>query len=300
VLENDFWRVGLLPQTGMSTAFAQIKLGGRWVDFMRPTPESSYGKAAECASFVTIPWSNRLKAAAFRFQGTSYALRPNCVDGTAIHGVAREHPWRVETSDATSLHATFAWNASDAGRFPFPFTATLTIQLDGRRVTTTTSIKNDGTSPMPAGFGHHPYFQRALASRSDAVLLTIPCDGCFELEQKMPSSSPVAVEPRVDFRAPRPPGVQPIDDCLTWRHVKEPIRFHYEQSKTAILLFADDVFENVILYVPEGKSFFAVEPVTNANDGFNLFDRGVEGSGVLVLEPGGQRAGAFTLVQEDP
>jgi aldose 1-epimerase len=41
-----------------------------------------------------------------------------------------------------------------------------------------------------------------------------------------------------------------------------------------------------------------VEPVTNANDGFNLFENGIEGSGVFALAPGEQRGGVFTLVQE--
>jgi aldose 1-epimerase len=298
VLQNEFWSVGFLPQTGMSTAFARIKVGDRWVDFMRPTPEPDFGEAPSCASFVTIPWSNRIKDAVFWFRGKSHALRSNCVDGTAIHGVARDYPWHVERADASSLHASFVWREAGAERFPFPFTAQLMMRLEGRRFTTWTSIKNDAQSPIPAGFGHHPYFQRALASSSDTVLLRIPCEGYFELDQKLPSSSPVAVEPRVDFRTLRPPGPQAIDDCLTRRDFTEPIRFFYKESKTAVLLVADDIFKNVVLYVPTGEPFFAVEPVTNANDGFNLFDRGVEGSGVFVLDPGEQRGGVFTLVQE--
>jgi aldose 1-epimerase len=298
VLENEFWRVGFLPQTGMSTAFAQIKVNGCWVDFMRPTPESDYDAPSKCSSFVTIPWSNRIKDAVFRFRGRSYMITSNCVDGTAIHGVARDYPWYVEDVDSRSLHATFTWTEAGAKRFPFPFTAQIKIRLDGRRFTTWTSVQNDGDVSMPAGFGHHPYFKRALTSSSDTVLLKIPCEGYFELEQKMPSSSPVAIEPRVDFRTLRPPGMQAIDDCLTERDFTEPIRFHYKESKTSVLLLADDTFKNVVLYVPEGEPFFAVEPVTNANDGFNLFERGIAGSGVFALGPGEQRGGVFTLVQE--
>jgi aldose 1-epimerase len=298
VLENEFWRVGFLPQTGMSTAFAQIKVGDRWVDFMRPTPESDYGAASKCASFVTIPWSNRIKGAAFRFRGRSYVLSSNCVDGTAIHGVARDYPWYVEHADSGSLQASFTWREAGAQRFPFPFTAQLMMRLDGRRFTTWTSVQNDGDVSMPAGFGHHPYFRRALTSPSDTVLLKIPCEGFFELEQKLPSSSPIAVEPRVDFRTLRPPGGQSIDDCLTGRDFTAPIQFHYQESETAVLLLADDIFKNVVLYVPQGEPFFAVEPVTNANDGFNLFENGIEGSGVFALGPGEQRGGVFTLVQE--
>jgi len=298
VLENEFWSVGLLPGTGLSTAFARVNLGGRWVDFMRPTPQAEYGDASNCASFVTIPWSNRIKDAVFRFRGRSYALRSNCVDGTAIHGVARDYPWHVRSADARSLRASFTWHDEGGERFPFTFTAEIVVRLEGERFSTWTSVKNDGKTSMPAGFGHHPYFQRALASPSDNVLLRVPCSGRFELVDKLPSSGPVDVEPHVDFRAPRPLGAQPIDECLTRREFAEPIRFFYGESNTVIALVADDVFENVVLYAPEGQPFFAVEPVTNANDGFNLFDRGIGGSGVFVLDPGERREGAFTLMLE--
>jgi len=47
--------------------------------------------------------------------------------------------------------------------------------------------------------------------------------------------------------------------------------------------------------LPPGKSFFAVEPVSNANDGFNLYEKKIRGSGVFVLEPGEERSATFTL-----
>ena len=53
------------------------------------------------------------------------------------------------------------------------------------------------------------------------------------------------------------------------------------------------MFEQVVLYAPEGKPFFAVEAQSNANDGFNLYDRGIAGSGVFVLEPGETKSGVI-------
>ena len=62
VIENDVWQVGLLPATGMSTAFGRMKRAGGVVDFLRPTPEGAYGRASDCASYLLIPWSNRVKS----------------------------------------------------------------------------------------------------------------------------------------------------------------------------------------------------------------------------------------------
>ena len=51
-------------------------------------------------------------------------------------------------------------------------------------------------------------------------------------------------------------------------------------------------------YVPQHHDYFAVEPVTNANDGFNLFAKGIRNSGVFVLEPGEERSASFSLTVE--
>src|SRR6266542_1576165 len=123
VLENDVWQIGLLPETGMSTAFGRIKHGGAWLDFMRPTAEASYRYPSDCASFLLVPWSNRLRDARFRFRGKTYQLASNMRDGTAIHGVGREHPWAVERADGRQLAASFDSRAHENIAFPFAFTA---------------------------------------------------------------------------------------------------------------------------------------------------------------------------------
>jgi len=51
----------------------------------------------------------------------------------------------------------------------------------------------------------------------------------------------------------------------------------------------------VIIFSPPGKPFFAVEPVSHANNGFNLFAEGQPGTGIQVLEPGQTLSGRFRL-----
>ncbi len=262
---------------------------------MRPTPESSYNSAPACASYVLIPWSNRVRDGLFGFRETCYRLRVNCPDGTAIHGTANEFPWTVEGADETRLTASFDSGEFCGVNFPWRFSARITYRLDGKRFTITTSLKNADLAAMPAGFGHHPFFLRTFASPTDTVQLEIPCVRQFPLENCLPVAEPVPVEPRVDFRALRPLGRAFIDDCLTYRLPDRPIRFVYGESGRAITLRADDIFQNVVVYAPLDQPFFAVEPVTNANDGFNLHDSGVSGSGVFVLEPEEEKQGALCL-----
>jgi aldose 1-epimerase len=265
------------------------------LDFMRPTPEASYGHASDCASFLLIPWSNRVKDGVFAFRGKEYRVAVNAPDGSAIHGFARNNPWQLVSVDAARLVASFDSREHDARGFPFPFSARAEFRLDGPRFAVKIGVKNEGKETMPAGFGHHPYFQRAASGPSDAVRLEIPCDERFELAACIPTGAPVPVDPRLDFRTMRPldPSAR-LDDCLTGRRAGAPIRFSYPESGLALSLELDPLFENVVVYVPD-KPYFAVEPVTNANDGFNLYAKGIGGSGVFELAPGEARDATLVL-----
>ncbi|HET6518556.1 MAG TPA: hypothetical protein VFG47_01890, partial [Geminicoccaceae bacterium] len=61
---------------------------------------------------------------------------------------------------------------------------------------------------------------------------------------------------------------------------------HWPESGLTVTIEAGPAFRHLVVYVPPGQDFFCVEPVSNANDGFNLHERGVDGTGVRVLEPG--------------
>jgi aldose 1-epimerase len=251
---------------------------------------------SDCASFLLVPWSNRVKGGRFTFRGREYRLDVNAMDGSAIHGVARDYPWKVSQSDVRHLVAHFDSRDHGGARVPFAFSARAEFRVDGSRFSSRLGVKNEGNEPFPAGFGHHPYFQRCLVGDSDAVRLSIPCEEYFELEACIPSGAPIPVQGPVDFRAMRPLDADTkLDDCLTGRRPGEPIRFAYPASAIEISCELDALFENIVVYVPPGKPYFAVEPVTNANDGFNLYERGVRGSGVFVLEPGEERSAEFVL-----
>jgi aldose 1-epimerase len=297
IIENDFWKIGVLPATGASVAFGRIKRGGNWLDFMRPTPESSYPNARATASYVLAPWSNRIRDGRFRFRGHEYRLRVNYPDGTAIHGTANEFPWTVETAEPSCLVATFKSMDFAGVNFPWQFSVRVAFELDGRRFSLKTWLRNEDTTAIPAGFGHHPYFLRGLGEQPDSVQLEIPCAEYFVLENCLPSAGPVPIPANLDFLKLRPIGGEFIDNALAGRTPGKPIRFVYPEA--AITLHTDDIFQNVILYAPVEKPYFAVEPVTNANDGFNLYDRGIPGSGVFVLEPGEEKQGAYVFQIEE-
>ncbi|NJL28789.1 MAG: aldose epimerase, partial [Thermoanaerobaculia bacterium] len=93
-LQNDKWQVGILPETGGSIAFGRVQNpnGGDWLDFMRPTPPDAYDNVSLTASFVLVPWSNRIRDGVFTYKDDTYQLH-ELKDGNATHGITRNCPW---------------------------------------------------------------------------------------------------------------------------------------------------------------------------------------------------------------
>ncbi|MEP7293650.1 MAG: hypothetical protein ABI835_17820 [Chloroflexota bacterium] len=289
-LQNDYWQVGVVPETGSSTAFGRAWVGGQWHDLLRPTAEADYGNASLCSSFIMLPWCNRLRDARFRYNGMDYQLEPSSGDGTAIHGTVRRLPWRVASAESTRLVTTFHSIDYQAINFPFMFSAQAEFRLDGVDFVMTLTLKNEDVQPFPAGFGHHPYFVRDPENR---VQVEIPCDSRFVLVNALASAAPVPVTPETDFRALRPLGTRVYEELLSGRLGDLAARIVYPQVSLAMR--ADDLFRHLLLFAPEGKPFFAIEPMSNANDGFNLYDKQIEGSGVFELSPGDSKSATVIL-----
>jgi aldose 1-epimerase len=296
VLGSERWRIGVLPEVGASLAFGQIADDDGWVDLLRPTPVEARSQSLDCSSYVLAPWSNRVRDGVLRFEGRTWQLRKNEAQVGAIHGTAMEFSWRVVSYDSSALVLEFDSASVVGANFPWTFLASVRYAVAGATFSVATTLRNTSCEPFPAGFGHHPYFQRTLAGAADEVRLQVPASAAFKLHRGLPDGPPVALEPRLDFREMRPLGTDQLDDNLTARDAGAPIRFLYPRSRREIHLKADSLFSSLVLYVPQnGLSYFALEPVTNANDGFSLYERGVPGSGVFVLEPGEERLATFTL-----
>jgi aldose 1-epimerase len=290
-LQNDCWQVGILPETGGSVAFGRVRADG-WHDFMRPTPPANYANAGLCASFVLVPYSNRIRDGRFTFGGEPYQLR-NLKDGNAIHGIGRGLPWKVEAADGTHVRLRFDSADHVDPDWPFRFSSIQEYRLEGSTFSIFITLTNEDKRAWPGGFGHHPYYQKVVGG--SGVSLVIPCDRYVPLDKGLPITGETAPVPAyADFRALRPLGDAVVDDLLTGRKASEPVRFEYE-GLPEIRLRADAIFEHFILYAPPGKDFYAIEPVTNLNDGFNLHAKGMPHTGVFVLEPGETRSGLISF-----
>lgn len=288
-LSNDYWQAGILPTVGASIAFGRVRQGGGWQDVLRPTAEKEYGNSSRASSFIMLPWCNRIKGGMLRFEGAEYPLETSPDDGTARHGDVRKRAWTITAQTDTSILMSLRSDDYPDINWPFRFSARAEYALDGRDFIWRLWLKNDDTRRMPGGFGHHPYFVRTAA----APQVEIPCAAMFELVNYMAVAAPVPVPPRLDFRAARAPQGDDYNHLLTQRDGDKPARLIY--PGVTLEMHADPIFSHLLLYTPPGEPSVAVEPMTNASDGFNLYANGIAGSGVFALEPGDEIGGEVRL-----
>lgn len=295
-IQNDIWKLEVIPETGASISGLYIQIKGNWHPILRETPADAVeaGNPSNFSSFTLAPFSNRIGDATFDFQGETYDLRATTDDGNTQHGDVRGRPWRQVHADAFALEYMLTTKAFEDFNFPFPFIITVTYRLERESFETILRLKNVGESAMPAGFGVHPYFNRSLAG-SEELELAFNAAARYELDDaSLPTGNILRPEGEFGFSKSRALGEQKINDL--YRGWSEPVTLTWPEV-ARLELYADPIFEHLIVFTHADGSL-AVEPVTNANDGFNLFAQGESGSGVKVLEPGESLSGSIKFELE--
>lgn len=291
-LNNGNLRLRLDPEIGGSIVDFSAKPGDRWIPIMR-RGEEPLTKSSNASSFVLIPYSNRLRDGRFSFGGKSYQLRN--AENHAIHGDVRDRPLRVLEGSEDRVVLEFRSDEVSDLNFPFRFSARMIYALEGFELSCRIELVNVGTESMPAGCGFHPYFNRRLPGSTGEVELQLKVGGVYPGETPLPEGSAIPIAPQQDFSTQRPLDVV-LDHCFAGWDRQALIEWPGSGVKARIK--AEQGMEHVILFSPEGQEVFALEPVTNANDGFNLLAQGDKNCGVVVLKPGEALKTSFTILIE--
>ena len=289
LIESAHWRLWSEPASGVQWMGAQVKRHELWHDVMpdcRPdVNQPAAGQSAEAplpaANFHMIPYSNRIRDARFTFRGEHLQLENAAAH--AIHGALRKLPWQVIQADQNSLLCGFDSRTYGAINWPWPIQALIEQRVSGDTLSSKITITNHGNSPMPVGTGWHPYFVRQIGQAMPT--LTLPVDGVFPdaAGDCLPDGAAESLPAALDFRHGRELDPdQRIDCCLSG--LSGSCHIHWKQAGIELLISASEQCRYLVLFNPD-KPHFAVEPVTNANDAFNLDARNIE-SGTAVIDAG--------------
>jgi len=251
--------VRLFPEAG--GRLGQIEVDG--TRLLRGEEFASLGWG-HWGSYPLLPWSNRIPRGEFSFEGRACSVPVNREeDGTAIHGLVAAVPWRVvEIDERSATMEVRVVEGSYDVRGSQSFTVTET-HLDQ-----TLAVTNTSDATVPVGLGIHPWF---IAGE-----VRVPADRMWPGDTPMPTGPSVPVDADHDLRALRVP--PPMDRCftaLTDTTAEVPgLRLSWSGPVTQVVVYSGT------------PGWVCVEPVTMANDGFGLAERGIEGHGVAALAPG--------------
>jgi aldose 1-epimerase len=259
---------------------------------MRRAPDAPIG-TGQAASFLMAPWTNRVRDARFRFGGLEHPLRSNFPDGTAIHGVVRDAPWRVTDRTPVSARMVYDSRSDESVNFPFAFASVFRVELSPDALTLELSVTNLDDRPMPAGCGHHPYFPRTLMASGEQLELSAGVRGRYAMEKCLPVGPAADDEICAALRRGGPLGNPGLDDVFAGFDGSAVIT--WPGSRVRLMMECSEEFEHLVVFTPRldptnasspPLPWLCVEPCTMLNDGFNIMaGNGLE-TGVRVLEPG--------------
>ncbi len=293
-LSSDCWRAVFQPGRGGSLLALAVRRGGEWIDVVPDARRPENGMRP--SSWLMLPYSNRIRDGRFSFGGRDHQLAS--AKNHAIHGDVRNRPWRVVEQGADRL--VLALDSTDFADFnwPWPIRAEARIRVEGDSLVQSLVLENRGETPMPAGFGWHPYYRRWLTREGEPVLLGFAATAVHPdaNHDGLPDGPPVPVPAELDFTVPRALDGRGIDTCFAGfdgRAVIEwpesGVRLRYECSPNV---------SHLVCYAPVDRPVVAVEPAANANDGVNRLAVGEPDHGVIVIPAGGRVEASFRTIVE--
>lgn len=228
------------------------------------------------ASFPLVPYSGRIDHARFDFDGRPYALAPNFPpEPNAIHGDGWTSPWQVIERDASTALIELV----HGGDVPLRYRALQRFTLRADALTVIMSVTNQGPRPMPFGLGHHPYFDKRPGTLLSAEVTGVWLPDAGNVPQTL---APVPIE--WGFRLRR--SVEELTMDANFQGWSGLARIDWPNEGHALEITADPLYRHLVVYVPEGQTYFCVEPVSMVGNGFNHLARGRTDTGVRVLKPG--------------
>lgn len=273
-------RVVLAPGVGGSIAAYE------WRDraVLRPASADALarGDVRDFASYPLVPFSNRIADATLHWRGASYALQRYLPGHPhAIHGNGWQRAWDVVEHAPSRVTLELRHDAVGARalEWPFPYRARQTFALSDVALTLTHAIENTGAGVFPFGVGWHPFFPRTDATRLQFRAASVWLTDATQLPTRRER-----VPPEWDFTSARPIGGTTLDHCFTgWQ---PPAIVGWPERGLAVSIEADAACGHLVVYVPRGADYLAIEPVTHMTDAFNRAGAGEADTGTRVLAPG--------------
>ncbi len=279
----------LAPAAGASVVRYRIDRGGAARDVLRPWPAPCAGGPFESAAFALVPYSNRIRAGRFSFQGRDVVLpRNRPPERHSIHGLGWQTSWRPRE---VREHEAILEFVHAAGAWPWAFGAAQHFALAPDGLSVVLTLRNESATPMPAGLGWHPYFPR-----TPLTTLTADVQAMWLTDAEVMPTSLAPPRPEAELsRGVKVDAVALDNGFVGWRR---RAAIEWPELATRLVMTAEAPLDFLVVYAPPGRPFFCVEPVSHVTDAFNLAAAGRTDTGARTLAPGETLRTAVTLTLE--
>ena len=273
--------VDLAPAAGGSIVRFAVEGPRGAFDLLRPAGAASLatGSGSGNACYPLIPFSNRIANGRLDVGGREFVLPPNWpAQRHPMHGDAWAHPWTVERVDDRS--AAFAYEHHGREGWPFRYRARQSFRLDDDGLVVGMSIENLEPREVPAGLGLHPFFTRDADTE-----LACRVEGVWRSDAEVLPIDRIAVPSDWDFALSRPVDGVVLDNCFDGWDGRAAVR--WPRRALGLAMEATEPFRHLVIYVPKGRPYFCVEPVSHANGAIarSLLASGGTLAGEIVFRP---------------
>ncbi len=274
-LQHGSLSLSVCPALG--GAITRLSIDG--IDLLRPWDGSDSVRKTGC--FVLAPFSNRVGDSAFEHEGQRYPLRSLSAEHPLpIHGVAWKRAWSVVEQNAASLVLTCSHQPEGEGAldWPFAFEVEHQLRLSDKGVELQLKLRNLDTRSMPAGLGWHPYFLRHEECR-----LRFAAQSVWQNDSRNLPSHLSPIPPEWDFSVARPLREPGLDNCFVGRN--GTVQIDWPSEGIELTMDTSEALDHLVVFTPPAEmGFFAVEPVSHANNALCMQDPA--SNGTRTLAPG--------------
>jgi len=265
-------RLAVRPDLGGSIA----GLWHRDTPILRSTEPAALDSARQSGSFPLVPYSNRLGYRKFRWKGHDYTTQANFGDSPhSVHGIGWMRPWEVTSHSGIALSLRLVHEA-DAD-WPFAFEALQYFSLTPESLVVQMVVTNRADIAQPVGLGWHPYFPKRTRSR-----LHIECSDRWDADAAQLPVRKVA-QPGIDS------DVSHLDFDNGFEGWRGPARIRDEKFSLQLR----SSLPYLVVYTPQDKDYFCVEPVSHVGNAIHMADPAAHG--LRTLLPGESFEASMTL-----
>ena len=278
ILENDALYVEINPKLGGSITNFFIKNKDLKIPVFRKTSNKKINKNNILLNsfFSLIPFSGRIGNALLKFKRKTYNLKKNVKgEPSALHGDGWQNSWVVKTLEKNCVVMQLVTKNKN---WPFKYSGHQTIKINNNELKISLEIKNLDIESMPCGLGFHPWFDITANVSLQMNAKKFWIIGKNNLFKKISNLSK-----NINFsRSKKLINTNLVNGFSEWDGIAKIV---WPEKKISLSIKSSKNLKHLIIYTPNKENFFCIEPVSHSVDAFNLYAKGVKGTGTKILRP---------------